>query len=111
MSREFLSDEEAEEAFQWLQANVEACAVAGAQKAYLEEYRKVLKARIMQEHDGIGVSAQEREAYADARYAELVEGYKIAVENALRLQYTRDNKMTLIDAWRTASKNRRGGEV
>lgn len=107
MRNELIPDSKVEEAFDWLHANANAAAEAKAQRVYLEEYRKILKARIMQEHNDLPVSAQEREAYASSRYEEHLEGLKLAVERDERLRWLKEAKLAEIDAWRTASSNRR----
>jgi hypothetical protein len=100
-----IPDAKVEEAFLWLHDNVDAAAEARAQRLYLEEYRKTLKAKIMREHGDMPVAAQEREAYASKRYEEHLEGYKIAIFRDEKIRYLRETKLALIDAWRTASVN------
>lgn len=107
MRNELIPDSKVEEAFDWLHANVDACAEARAHRIYLEEYRKTLKARVMKEHMEMPVSAQEREAYASLRYEEHLEGLKLAVFNDEKMRFLREAKLALVDAWRTAAANRR----
>lgn len=107
MRNELIPDEAAEAAFDWLHANVDAIAEARAQRIYLTEYRKVLKARIMKEHDDEAIGAQERDAYASPRYEEHLHGLRIAVERDERLQFLKETYFAKIEAWRTAAANRR----
>jgi len=58
-------------------------ASAKSEHAYLEHYRKSLLAILQKEymkHGHTSVAAQEREARADDRYLEVLEGIKVAVE-------------------------------
>ena len=65
----FITDEEIDRALDFLRDNAEAAAKARAERIYVEEYRKTVKAQIMKEHDTKSAVIQEREAYADPRYA------------------------------------------
>lgn len=108
MSRnELIPDSAVEEAFTWLNDNADACAEARAHRIYIEEYRKVLKARIMKEHMDKSLGAQEREAYASERYVEHLEGLRIAVTNDERMRFIKEKNLALVEAWRTAAANRR----
>ena len=107
MRNELIPDADVEAAFDWLHENADACAEARANRMYLEDYAKVLKARIMKEHVTMPVSGQEREAYASPRYEEHLEGLKLAIENDERMRFIKETKLALIDAWRTAAANRR----
>jgi len=58
-------------------------AKAKSEHAYLEHYRKSLLAILQKEYMAKGhssVAAQEREARADERYIEVIDGIKVAVE-------------------------------
>lgn len=107
MRNELLPDSEIDDAFHWLHDSVDALAEARAQRLHLEDYAKTLKSKIMKEHPELPVAAQEREAYASVRYEEFLEGLKIARRKDEKLRGLRDIKLALIDAWRSASSNRR----
>jgi|SRR5215469_7623090 len=107
MNRALIPDEKVEAAFDWLHANADTVAEARAHRLYLIEYRKTLKARIMQQHADLALTAQEREAYASPRYEEHLQGLKIAIEKDERLQFLKETNLALIEAWRTAAANRR----
>ena len=55
-------------------------AQAKANRIYCEEYRKSLKAIIMKRSIETAVNAQEREAYSDPEYVQLLVALKEAVE-------------------------------
>jgi hypothetical protein len=107
MPNELIPDSAVDEAFHWLMSNYDKCAEARAHRLYLEEYRKTIKARLMQEHKHESGIVQEREAYASAGYEEFLEGLRQAVFNDEKLRFMREAKLALIEAWRTASSNRR----
>ena len=81
-----------------------------SQRIYIEEYKKVLKARIMKEAMARGISsiqAQEREAYASYEYEEVINGLEIAVKFETELYW----KLKIFDmelqVWRTNQANQR----
>jgi hypothetical protein len=70
MNRSFITDEEIDKALDYLRDNARDAAQAKANRVYVEEYRKTLKAQLMKEHGSLSAVLQEREAYSDPRYAE-----------------------------------------
>ena len=82
-------------------------AQAKANRVYLEEYRKTLKARLMAEQIGDPVNAQERYAYAHSEYAELLEGLKVAIEQEENLRWKLIAAQAKIEVWRSLSANQR----
>ena len=100
-----ITDEQVDDALDFLRESLEQVAKAKAQRYFLEEYRKSLKSIIMKEHQDKPVSAQEREAYADPRYITHLTGIKeaIKVDEALRLR--RIHSEAVIEAWRTYNAN------
>lgn len=85
-------------------------AKAKAERTYLEEYRKSLKAILMQEAqvDGHQTSAaQEREAYADERYQDLLKGLKAAVEAEEEIRWGLVAAQARIDVWRSQEASNR----
>ena len=102
-----ISDEDIERALDFLQDNAMEAAQARANRLGLERFRDRLKALIMKEHLNLGVTAQEREAYADPRYQEHIDGYKEAVKIDEYHRHMRDTAHDKIEAWRTMSSNQR----
>ena len=82
-------------------------AQAKANRVYLEEYRKTLKARLMATQLGDAVNAQERYAYAHSEYAELLEGLKVAIEEEENLRWKLIAAQAKIEVWRSLSANQR----
>lgn len=85
-------------------------AKAKAERTYLEEYRKSLKAILMQEAQVDGhqtAAAQEREAYADERYQALLQGLKQAVEAEEEVRWGLVAAQARIDVWRSQESSKR----
>ena len=85
-------------------------AKAKAERTYLEEYRKSLKAILMQEAQVDGhqtAAAQEREAYADERYQALLQGLKAAVEAEEEVRWGLVAAQARIDVWRSQESSKR----
>lgn len=101
------TEQEADEALHWLIDHVDDAAQASAERVYIEEYRKVLKAQIMKEHGSLSAVLQEREAYADPQYTTLLDALREAVKLERRAYFMRGAKEAVIEAWRTACANNR----
>ena len=83
---------------------------AYGQRVYLEEYRKALKALLMKDALAMGIeaaNAQEREAYADPQYKELLKGLAVATENEITLKWQIEADRLDIEIWRTRQANER----
>tara|TARA_Y100000289_G_C3887403_1_gene132045 strand:- start:92 stop:439 length:348 start_codon:yes stop_codon:yes gene_type:complete len=96
-----------DQAVDYLRDNSEAGAKARAERIYLEEYRKSLKAILMKKFTDLPVSAQEREAYAHPEYQNILKGLKQAVYNDEYHRYMRQSAVAKIDAWRTKEATNR----
>ena len=103
-----ITEAEIEKACAWLRDNSTEAAQARANRIYLEEFRKSLKAQLMKKHISEPVSAQEREAYSDPEYAEFLEGLKEAVRQDEHNRFMRQAALAKIEAWRTQEANKRG---
>jgi len=85
-------------------------AKANADKVYLTEYRKSLKAILMVEAETKGMkTGQEREAYAYSheRYLELLNGLRAATEKSESLRYRMRIAEERIGIWRTREASNR----
>jgi hypothetical protein len=103
----FITDDEIDRALDYLRDNARDAAQAKANRIYVEEYRKVVKAKLMKEHGSMSAVLQEREAYADPRYVEHLEAIKQAVEIDEGHRFLRSAADAKIEAWRTQSSNTR----
>ena len=102
-----IQDSEIEKALSWLVANATPAAQARANRVYVEEWRKVLKARLMKASKEESAAAQEREAYAHKDYAEHLEAVKQAVEDDERFRWLTTAAEAKIEVWRSEQANAR----
>lgn len=106
-NRSYITDDEINKALDYLRDNARDAAQARADRIYVEEYRKVIKAQIMKEHGDKSAVIQEREAYADPRYVAHLEAIKEAVLEDEGHRFLRAAADAKIEAWRTQSSNTR----
>ena len=102
-----ISEDDIEKAVDYLRSNARAAAQAKAERIYMEEYRKVVKAQIQRERDNLALGAQERDAYADSRYAQHLEALKAAVEKDEYHRWMMIAAQAKVEAWRTQQANAR----
>lgn len=105
-----ISDEDAEAAVTFLRDNAVEAAQARADRIYIEQFRKTVKAQLMKEYENKGVTtsvAQEREAYADPRYLQQLDAIQEAVFRDEKCRFLREAAMAKLEAWRTLSANER----
>lgn len=98
------------DAIEYLFKHGKKYAKAKAERTYLEEYRKSLKAILMQQAQVDGhqtAVAQEREAYADERYQDLLKGLKAAVEAEEEVRWGLVAAQARIDVWRSQESSKR----
>lgn len=103
-----ISDDDVQKALDRLRFKAKDAAKAKAERIYLEEFRKSIKATIMQKHLDLPVSAQEREAYASEEYVGHLLVMKDAIEADELARWQMIAAQAVIEAWRTASANMRG---
>jgi len=106
-----ISEDHVERAIDWLRDNASEAAQARAERIYLDEYSKALKAKLMSEHKEKPLGAQEREALASDAYTTHLEALKIAIEIDEKNRYMRAAAEAKIGAWQTQSANMRGIRV
>jgi len=95
---------------EFLLKNAGIYAKAKSERIYLEEFRKSKKSLLMQQAQISGVetsAAQERDAYANLEYRELLMGLKQAVEVEEKLKWQLIAAQMKIDVWRTNQANNR----
>jgi hypothetical protein len=95
---------------EFLLKNAGKYAKAKSERIYIEEFRKSKKALLMQMAQLKGVetmAAQERDAYANEEYQELLEGLKEAVEIEEKLRWQMLAAQIKVDIWRTEQANNR----
>ena len=105
-----ISDDDVDRALDWLVSNGRRAAQARANRVYMEEFRKTVKARLMQEaiQKGVGaIGAQEAYAYAHPDYIAHLTAIKQAVEADEEARWNQIAAQARIEAWRTMSSNQR----
>jgi hypothetical protein len=102
-----VSDEALEKALDYLRDSATDCASKRANRLYLEDYSRTLKASIMAEHLAEPVNAQERYAYADIRYCNHLEGLKVAIFEDEKARFLREAAAVKIEVWRSEQANER----
>tara|TARA_R110000823_G_C15581897_1_gene463142 strand:+ start:227 stop:550 length:324 start_codon:yes stop_codon:yes gene_type:complete len=102
-----ISDDEVQKSLDFLRDTADQSAKFKAERIYLEEYRKSLKALIMKQFTDLPVSAQEREAYASPRYQDHIKALQTAVFNDEKQKFLRVACEAKIEAWRSFSANHR----
>lgn len=103
-----ITDQQAENALEYLRTNAAKAAKAKAERVYMEEYRKTVKSNIMQQHLEKPLAAQEREAYASGEYKAHLEAMQAAIEADEYNRWGMVAATATLDAWRTEQANRRG---
>ncbi len=106
-----IDEQEVEAAVDWLRDTAQEAAQKRAERLYLDEYRKVLRAKLMKQHMDLPVSAQEREALADPKYAEHLKALKIAINEDEKMRFLRVAAEAKIEAWRSMNANHRAIKV
>lgn len=94
----------------YLRDNAPLYAKAKADRVYLEEFRKSLKALEMAKAETVGAKSaatQERDAYASPEYIAHLEGLRVAVENEEILKWRMTAAQAKIEVWRTIESSRR----
>jgi hypothetical protein len=95
---------------EFLLKNAGKYAQAKSERIYIEEFRKSKKALLMQQAQVKGVetmAAQERDAYANPEYQELLIGLKEAVEVEEKLRWQLIAAQMKIDIWRSQEASNR----
>ena len=102
-----IPESDIEKAIDFLRDTAEACAKKRAERLYLEDFSRSLKAQIMSEYLAEPLGAQERHAYSDIRYRNHLEALKIAIYEDEKGRFLRDAANAKIEAWRTQQANQR----
>jgi len=105
--RKTIKFDDVEKAIEYLKDNAIESARARAERIYMEEFRKSLKAMLAKQFSDLPISAQEREAYAHPNYTKHLEALQQAVFNDEYHRFMRQSAIAKIDAWRTLEANNR----
>lgn len=99
-----------ERSLEYIRKHAKTYAKAKAERIYLEEYRKSLKAILMKRALTQGfeaANAQEREAYADPDYKTILEGLRTAIEAEEAIRWGLVAAEAAIDVWRSKEASAR----
>jgi hypothetical protein len=110
-NRSFITDEEIDKALDYLRDNARDAAQAKADRIYVTEFRKYLKATLMKEHADLSAVLQEREAYADPRYLQHLEAIKEAVAIDAHNEFLRAAAEAKIGAWQSQGADMRAQKI
>lgn len=102
-----ITDDDIEKALDYLRDRAPIAAKAKAERIYMEEYRKTVKAQIMRENDNRALGAQEAIAYADARYTQHLKAMREAIEADEYNRWMLVAAEAKIEAWRSQQANQR----
>lgn len=102
-----MSERDPNDAVDYILRNSPKFARAKAERVYIEEYRKSLKAILMKRSLENAIGAQEREAYAHEEYQQLLLGLRDAIEIEEKLRWDLVGAQARIDIWRTEQANLR----
>ena len=83
-------------------------AEAKANRVYMEEYRKTLKATLMQQSQAKSAVDREADAYADPAYKVHLQALKEAVEAEERLRWVMVTHNAAVEVWRSQEASNRG---
>ena len=96
-----------EKAIEYIFKHGKRYAKAKADRIYCEEYRKSLKAILMKRSIEAAVNAQEREAYSDPEYVQLLQGLREAVEVEEEIRWGLVAAQARIEVWRSMEATNR----
>ena len=102
-----LEDIDIFEVVDYIKRTASKYAQAKANRMYVEEYRKTLKAKIMAEDKSQPVNAQERNAYSHESYEQHLLAIKEAVEIEEELRWKLIAAQAMVEVWRSLSANQR----
>jgi hypothetical protein len=89
---------------------IAAHAKAKGERVQLEQFRKVKKALLMRDAENLGqksAAMQERDAYANPEYLEVLDALKVATEEEARTFWELKLQEWKFEAWRTRSADAR----
>jgi hypothetical protein len=106
-----ITDKDIERALDYLRDNVDEAAQARANRLYMEQWVKTVKAKVQVSQSGLSATAAEAVASSSLEYIGALEAMKTAIELDERHRFLREAANAKIEAWRTQSSNERAGRV
>lgn len=102
-----ITQDDAERAVDWLRDNARQMAQARAERLYMEQFIKTVKAGIQKECAGMSAAASEIEALASPKYMAALQAYKEAIETDEYNRFICSAAEAKIEAFRTMEATRR----
>jgi len=105
-----ITEDSLDKVLEWLAKSAVPAAKARAERVYIEEYRKTLKALLMKKSAATSVNAQEVEAYAHPDYKMHLEALREAVEADEKFRWLMVTAEAKIRVWQSQNANARAME-
>ena len=103
-----ITDNQVQEALDWMIKNEDALAEAKAAYHDLDRFSKTIKAELMSKiSSNMSVAARETAALANEEYKTHLDNLRIAEEQYLKLEYKMDHNKLICQLWQTISANKR----
>tara|TARA_R100000426_G_scaffold69496_1_gene48346 strand:- start:1090 stop:1413 length:324 start_codon:yes stop_codon:yes gene_type:complete len=103
-----ITENQVQEALDWMIKNEDALAEAKAAYHDLDRFSKTIKAELMSKiSNNMSVAARETEALANEEYKTHLDNLRIAEEQYLKLEYKMDHNKLICQLWQTISANKR----
>ena len=103
-----ITDNQVQEALDWMIKNEDALAEAKAAYHDLDRFSKTIKAELMSKiSSNMSVAARETEALANEEYKTHLDNLRVAEEQYLKLEYKMDHNKLICQLWQTISANKR----
>jgi hypothetical protein len=103
-----ITEQQVQEALDWMLTNEDAMAVAKATYHDLDRFSKTIKAELMSKLSGnMSVSSRETEALANEEYKTHLDNLRQAEETYLKFEYKMDHNKMICQLWQTISANKR----
>ena len=103
-----ITDNQVQEALDWMIQNEDALAEAKAAYHDLDRFSKTIKAELMSKiSSNMSVAARETEALANEEYKTHLDNLRVAEEQYLKLEYKMDHNKLICQLWQTISANKR----
>lgn len=102
-----ITENEIERALDFLRDNAEPAAKARAERLYLEQWQKTVKAQEMAKHGDISSAKAEMLALTSKPYIDALIAYKAAIYEDERIRFLVSAAEAKIEAWRSLEATRR----
>ena len=99
-----INQRDIEKALDFLRDSAETAAQNRANRVYVEDYLKVIKAEQMGKYPDLPVNAQERNAHLSVQYITHLQAIKEAIYEDEKLRFLIDAAKAKISAWQTMEK-------